>query len=455
MVDGMSRSSSRERRALLTNKRDRHRYNASTESSDHHDDGATHENQQQHAVHEHRSVCRILAAYYSFIVVGAFDGSYGPLNSVLRTHYHLTYLSVSFALLSPVLGYILAAFLNDRIHRHSGQRGIAALTSLFHILSALIASRRPPYTTFVFSCFLSGLGNGIADASWNAWIGAMERSNGLMGMLHGFYGVGAALAPLAFTTVVDWLSGEWCEFYYVMLVGAAIEFATTVAAFWKESGDVYCKGHDQTTGAGQQDAPDGSGSRGKGSDSILKEALRVRTTWLLCMFVFLYAGIEIGLADWVASYLIDVGGFPRETAGLITFGYWGGLTIGRTMVGFIASTFASGKATVYICLAVTILAWLVFTFAEDVPLSAMSIVIYAFFLGPLFPEAVILQAKLLPAHLHLASIGFVCAFGSAGGGVFRFLLGSLAESFGITVILPFAPAMLAACLVCWSCLRQP
>ena len=81
-----------------------------------------------------------------------------------------------------------------------------------------------------------------------------------------------------------------------------------------------------------------------------------------------------------------------------------------------------------------------------------------FFLAPLFPAAVVAATKLLPAHLHVAGIGFAAAFGAAGACILPFAVGAIAQAKGVQVLMPIVLAMLVADAAVWALLpslKQP
>lgn len=135
----------------------------------------------------------------------------------LETYYNLTYTVISLIFLSPLVGYTLAAFLNHRIHTSLGQRGVALLGPGCHLIAYVINCLHPPYPVLVVSFIFAGLGNGLEDAAWNAWIGAMANANEVLGLLHGVYGLGAVLAPLIATSMIARAGMPWFNFYYVMV----------------------------------------------------------------------------------------------------------------------------------------------------------------------------------------------------------------------------------------------
>lgn len=84
----------------------------------------------------------------------------------------------------------------------------------------------------------------------------------------------------------------------------------------------------------------------------------------------------------------------------------------------------------------------------------MAVGLLGFFLGPLFPAAMVACTKLLPRHLHVSSIGFAAAFGGSGGALFPYAVGALAQAKGVGVLQPFILALLAAILGIWLCLPR-
>lgn len=176
---------------------------------------------------------RTFAAFWSFFIMGANDAAYGallpyvkpafldavsPLTLLqLEQYYGLSYTVVSLVFLSPLIGYCASALLNNTIHLKFGQRGIAFLGPLCHIIAYVVICVHPPYPVLVVVFALAGFGNGLEDAGWNAWMGVMANANEILGFLHGLYSAGATVSPLIATSMITKASLQWFEFYYVMV----------------------------------------------------------------------------------------------------------------------------------------------------------------------------------------------------------------------------------------------
>lgn len=97
---------------------------------------------------------------------------------------------------------------------------------------------------------------------------------------------------------------------------------------------------------------------------------------------------------------------------------------------------------------------LVFWLVPQFYVSAVAVALQGFFLGPLFPAAVVAATKLLPRHLHVSAIGFAAALGGSGAAIFPFAVGAIAQAKGVQVLQPVILALLACILVVWLCLPR-
>lgn len=71
-----------------------------------------------------------------------------------------------------------------------GQRGIAIIAPIFHLIPYTIIATKPPFPVILAVYAFVGLGNGLIDSAWSAWVGDMVNANTIMGVLHAFYGFG-------------------------------------------------------------------------------------------------------------------------------------------------------------------------------------------------------------------------------------------------------------------------
>jgi len=117
----------------------------------------------------------------------------------------------------PFPGYIASAFSTHLIHERFGQRGIAILGTVTHIVTFTVIALHPPFPLVIVMFAVQGFGHGIIDSAWNAWLADMANAHEIMGFLHGFFGLGGVLSPLIATTLVTKVQWPWYRFYFIMV----------------------------------------------------------------------------------------------------------------------------------------------------------------------------------------------------------------------------------------------
>lgn len=202
------------------------------------------------------------------------------------------------------------------------------------------------------------------------------------------------------------------------------------------TGQVYRDEH-----ASESESSTGAGTR---------EALRSPVTWLCSLFFFTYMGVEVGLGGWIVTFMLNVRHATAYASGISATGFWAGMAAGRAMLGFVTERFGERLCiTVYLaaCLALELVFWLV----PQYVVSAVAVAFLGFFLGPMFPGAVIVTTKLLPRRIHVSAIGFAMAMGGSGGAVFPFVIGAIAANKGVGVLQPIVMALIAVVAITWLC----
>ncbi|KAI9372289.1 major facilitator superfamily domain-containing protein [Aspergillus egyptiacus] len=378
---------------------------------------------------------RIIAAFASFAVVGASDGVYG-----IREDFNLSRTVVSLIFMTPFAGYTLASIAVSKIHMTFGQRGIAIIAPLCHLIPLIVMATYPRFPVLLVAYAFVGLGNGLIDAGWNAWIGDMVSASTLMGFLHAFYGLGATVSPAIATAMIDH-GLKWSTFYFTLVGGASLELISSGILFWPENSRRFRINNPKIPGARQ--------------NSRTVEAVKTRVTWILAFFLFAYMGVEVSIGGWIVEFMMQVRDGGAVESGLIPTGFWAGVTAGRLLLGLVNERLGE-RLSVIIYLALAIALELVFWLVPQFVVSAVAVSLIGFVTGPLFPAAVTLAAKLLPKHLHTPSIGIVSAFGGSGGAILPFVAGAIAQPHGVSSLQPFALALLVMLAALWLLLpRKP
>lgn len=384
------------------------------------------------------NIYRVAAIFYSFFVMGLSDAAYGPLIPYLEKYYDLSYTVVSLIFLSPFAGYTIAAFLNNVVHMHFGQRGLGLMAPTCHLIPFIVMSFHPPYPVLIVLYVFVGFGNGLIDAGWNAWTGAMASANRIQGLQHGIYALGGTISPLIATTMIAKHNLPWYNYYYLLASVAALELVTSGWAFWLQTA---AKHREETARL----SDDQSGRT--------REALKNRVTWILMLYFFAYVGAEITLGGWIVTFMLQVRSASPYVSGVSATGFWIGMTVGRMGLGFVTEYFGE-RICVCVYLACALAVELIFWLVPKFIVSAIAVSFLGLFFGPLFPAGVVMATKLLPPHLHVSAIGFATALGGTGAAIFPFITGAIAQSKGVKVLQPIILALLAVVTIMWLILPR-
>jgi len=165
--------------------------------------------------------------------------------------------------------------------------------------------------------------------------------------------------------------------------------------------------------------------------------------------IFLYVGVEVGLASIAVNYFKTQGMSSEKTASFLVSLYWGGALIGRLLGSLVLTKMKSNKLVFAFAFAGALL--LAVSMLTSGTTAIWSLVLCGFFNSILFPNIF---------ALGIAGLGPMTSKGSGlimtavvGGAIIPFLLGALADSMGSiqhAFILPIACYLFIAYYGLWG-----
>ncbi len=166
----------------------------------------------------------------------------------------------------------------------------------------------------------------------------------------------------------------------------------------------------------------------KQGDPILSRSIwGYRHTVLGALGIFLYVGVEVGLASIAVNYFKTQGVDNLKTASFLVALYWGGALVGRLLGSWVLTKFKSGKLLGLFGFAATLFVFVSMFSSGQVAIWA--VVICGFFNSIMFPNIF---------ALGIAGLGPMTSKGSGlimtavvGGAVVPYMLGKLADYVGI------------------------
>ncbi len=166
-----------------------------------------------------------------------------------------------------------------------------------------------------------------------------------------------------------------------------------------------------------------------------------------------YQGAEVAISGWVISYLIHYRNGDPSQVGNVTAGFWAGITVGRVFITHPAHKLGEKLAVILLIIGAAVsqlLVWLV----PNIIGNAVAESIVGLFLGPIYPCATAVFARLLPRRLQISSLSLIASMGSSGGAMIPFITGLLAQKLSTIVLHPIVLISLASMTATWLLLPR-
>lgn len=375
-----------------------------------------------------------IATYGIMFLEGWSDATAGPLLPVIQRHYNINFTIVSMLFVTSAIGFALGAVVNVPLTDRYGLGKIISVCAALQVFAYAFIPPAFPFPVMCASYALVGFTMALQNAQCNVFVSSLPgNASSAMGLLHGFYGIGASAAPLVATQLGQ--SGHWSFFYLTSLGLALLNLASSLYVFKLKRVEELVPPHENA-----EEAPLVQGSK-------YGAILRRKQVHLLAAFAMVYVGAEVTIGGWIVTFLEQLrGGGP--SAGYVSSGFFGGLTLGRFILWPINDMLGKRRAIyVYIVAAagLELIVWLVPNLVTD----AVAVAIVGLALGPLYPIVMNVAAEVLPKWILAGSIGFVASVGQIGSALFPFLTGLLATRRGVQVLQPLIMGLFGLMIVLW------
>jgi fucose permease len=396
--------------------------------------------QSQSTLDEFRAWARLISCCISAAAAGWHDGCIGSLIPYLQAYYGgVSDERVSLVFIGSFSGYILASLLNVTLNTKLGLGRLFILSAAMQAAASLIITLRPPFNTIAISYALAGFGLSLQDAQFNTYATRLPNASTKLGIIHAIYGLGAMVSPAAATLLMR-ANVAPPLFYFTELVWCVATIITLLIGF----------------GLSGPSSSDGQYVFAEESDegnASLMTVISSRSVWTALPFICLYTGSETAEAGWVVSFLMRTrdGG---AKSGYASTAFYGGLTSSRVILLPVTAWLAEKKAIALyaiIALAMQVVIWTLPLFVVDF----IAIAACGFVMGPIYPVTLGLVTKTTPRGYHTGAISLLSCFGMAGSASIPFVVGSLADTYGIKVLQPTLVSVFVVMILLWQLVPTP
>lgn len=259
----------------------------------------------------------LLVIYAGFISLGLPDGTLGVAWPAMAKELGLPIGAAGSITIVTTLLSGLSGFASGRIVGRFGTGPVVLASCVLTGVALLAISRAPGLPWLIAVAVPLGLGAGAVDAGLNGYV-AHHYSGRHMNWLHASWGIGATTGPLvmgaALASSYGWRGG------YLVLGAAQLGLALLFLATMKLWSLVPERSaHEAVAGEGRVPTALANSFAG----------------WLSPGLFALYAALEMSTGLWAASVLVVARGFSAERAAWCAAGFYGAITLGRVLAGFI------------------------------------------------------------------------------------------------------------------------
>ena len=369
----------------------------------------------------------LMIIYLAFISLGLPDPLLGAAWPVMQQDLGARLEIAGILSMTISIGTIISSLASGKVINRFGT-GKVTFVSVFMTASALLGFYFAPSVLWLIVCAIPlGLGAGAVDAALNNYV-ALHYKAHHMSWLHSFWGVGATFGPII---MAQFITGQqaWRNGYLTM---AIIQFSLT--ALLLISLPLWNKVSRNSSTASNEQEEDVHDETARENTKQVKP-LQIRGVKLALLSFLFYSGVETTMGLWGSSFFVNVKGMSAEVAAQWVSFYWGGLTIGRFITGFV--TFKMGNRMLIRCGQIIALAGTVLLVLPlPTTFSLVGFVLIGFGLAPIFP-AMLHETPARFGKAHSQTImGYQMAVAYTGSTLLPPLLGYIA-SFSTIGVFPF------------------
>jgi fucose permease len=344
----------------------------------------------------------LVTAHLVFVLVGVANTILGPLLPLLTERWHLGDRQAGVLFLVQFAGGFSGAILSTRLARHFSLHGIARV-GLLLLAAGFLGFATPWYAIALICAIVNGIGLGLSTPSITAAVSesaAPERRASLLNLLNLAWALGAITAPNTVLAALRHLRFQVTG----MLVGYAV--VLVLAAFLIPR--IRVSSHPEEPATTRMPA------------SVLRLIVACGAV------IFLYVGVENGVAGWLPTFATRIHAFGVERTALLQDTFWITFLVGRFAAPAFLRLIGERLVLLFSIILVTLGTCTLLLLA---PASQLFVSAAAIGLGcaAIMPTAIAILSHCLAGQSG-SKLGFMFACAGLGAAVVPFGIGSVSSA---------------------------
>jgi fucose permease len=275
----------------------------------------------------------LIIIYLAFISLGLPDSLLGTAWPIMKLDINAPLAAAGVVSMIIAGGTIFSSLASGTVVKKLGTGKVTFISCLMTASALLGFSLSPSLYWLMLLAIPLGLGAGSVDAALNNYVATHYEAHH-MSWLHCFWGVGATVGPIIMSGFIA-NGNAWRKGY---LTVSALQFTLTVLLFftlplWNKVGKTHNKNETDISVDSDSNA----------TKAVNEKPLKLKgVKFALITFLF-YCGAEATVGLWGSSFLVQIKGLEVATAAQWVSLYYGGITAGRFITGFITMKLSNPK----------------------------------------------------------------------------------------------------------------
>ena len=377
-----------------------------------------------------RSLFIVWLVFVVFIAISFVTNILGPLVPFIIRDFHVSEGMAGTLALAFFIAYGVFSIPSGFLVERWGEKPLMVTSFVLCTGGALGFALTPTYPVAIVSLFAIGAGFAALQVAINPLLrvaGGEENFAYYSAFAQLLFGAASFVSPLVFSNLLEQLKPgvahgaavgllarltpaamPWVSMYWLFALVTAVMIVVCATVRLPKV---------------ERTADESAGTLG-----MYRELLRNRVVVLYFLMIFAYVGCEQGTSVWMSQFLGTYHGFDPQKQGASAVAYfWLLMTIGCLAGMLLLKLFDSRR--VLIGFSTGAIAMLTLALFGPAQVSLWAFPAVGLFASIMWPTIVSLALNSVPSH-HGPFAGILCS-GIMGGAIFPFLIGQLADHFGL------------------------
>ena len=366
--------------------------------------------------------------FFLYLIQGIFVIMIGSILPMMKEEYGLSYQAGGLLISAHSVGNMATGLIAGVLPLMFGLRRSLLVQNILPFAGFAMTLVTGNPWVLIFALLLTGLGRGAVSNYNNQIISTLSGGSAApLNMLHGFFAIGAVLAPFLVLTFTRTDSSGWRKVVWVVIALGVISMVTSF--FMNMDSVSYAK-------------PES----GESAFGFVRDRLFLRSMAIM----FFYLCVEASVMGWMVTYYTDSGAVGAESAQLLTSLLWITILVGRFGCGALSGRVPPARMILVLCTGI-VLFLSILLMSTNLVLMLAGTVGLGLSLSGMYGTTVANAGSVFGEYP--LAMGIFVTVTTVGSVITPSIIGGVAAYTGIRagMAVLLVPAVIALALAVWNC----